>query len=102
MRTIGTWSFAMYLLQFPLYTSWAALEYDTMRVFPACDRESPEVKVWADRFHNFDSDSVPPNVVVITFLFFLTLVSFVAHHAVEKPGTKLMNRLASRRAVVRK
>lgn len=102
MRTIGTWSFAMYLLQFPLYTSWAALEYDTMRVFPACDRESPEVKVWADCFHNFDSDSLPPNVVVIAFLFFLTLVSFVAHHAVEKPGTKLMNRLASRRAVARK
>jgi hypothetical protein len=97
LQNIGTWSFAMYLLQFPLFTSWAAFEYDTMRVFPACDRSSPDVKVWADCFHNFESDNVPPNVVVIAFLFFLVLVSFIAHNVVEKPANKYIQRLLSRR-----
>ena len=102
MQAIGNWSFAMYLLQFPLFTSWAALEYDTMRVFPACDRSSPNVKVWADCFHNFESSSQHPNVVVIGFLFFLTITSFVAHHAIEKPGNKFIAKLfgARRRPAV--
>ena len=92
-QAIGTWSYAMYLLHLPLYTSWAALEYDTMRVFPACDRTSPSIKVWADCFRNFDEKQNLPNVVVLVFLFFLVLLSFVAHHTIEKPGSRYMSRL---------
>ena len=97
LQAIGTWSFAMYLLQFPLFTSWAAFEYDTMRVFPECDRTAPNVRVWADCFHNFSSDTQLPNVVVIVFLFFLVILAFVCHHVIEKPGSKLMTRLLVRR-----
>ena len=96
LQLLGNWSFSMYLLQFPFYTTWAALEYDTMKVFPACDRSSPNVKVWADCFHNFESDYVLPNVVVILFLFVLIVLSFVCHHAIEKPGNRLMMRFLSR------
>jgi len=92
-QALGTWSFAMYLLQFPLFTSWAAFEYDTMHVFPECDRTSPNVHVWADCFHNFSSETQLPNVVVIAFIFFLVLVAFLCHHVIEKPANKLMARL---------
>ena len=94
-QRIGQWSFAIYLLQFPFYSYWTAMEIHSMNLFPPCDRQAEHIRTWSDCFRNYEGGDDPryPDVIVIAFVIMLVGLSAIVHEYVEKPTTKWVQNL---------
>ena len=92
-QRIGQWSFAMYLLQFPFFNYWTAMEIHSMDIFPPCDREAEHIQRWSDCFRNYEGDSKYPDIIVVAFVIMLIGLSGIVHKYVEKPTTTWMQKL---------
>jgi peptidoglycan/LPS O-acetylase OafA/YrhL len=94
-QRIGQWSFAIYLLQFPFYSYWTAMEIHSMNLFPPCDRTAEHIRTWSDCFRNYEGSDTPryPDVIVIAFVVMLVGLSAIVHEYVEKPTTNWVQTL---------
>jgi peptidoglycan/LPS O-acetylase OafA/YrhL len=93
-QKIGQWSFAIYLLQFPFFSYWTAVEIKSMNLFPPCDRTAEHIKTWSDCFRNYEGGDKPlyPDVIVIAFVIMLVGIAALVHTYIEKPLTAFVQK----------